>query len=180
MQLTIAKNELLDQVETLYLEAFPAAERKPFSMLEEMQRQGLGEILAMTDDNEAFLGLAVVLRRGDLVLLDYLAVAPEGRSRGVGSETLRQLAARFAGSRLLIEIELPDEAAANNSQRLRRRQFYLRAGFAELDVRVSLAGVPMELLSLGGAVSWEEYHQLQVELIGRENVEKMLRLHQLP
>lgn len=180
MQLTIAKNNLLDQVEKLYLEAFPAAERKPFAMLTEMQRQGLGEILAMVDENGAFLGLAVVLRRGDLALLDYLAVAPEGRGRGVGSETLRQLAERFAGCRLLIEIELPDEAASNNAQRLRRKQFYLRAGFAEMDVRISLGGVPMELLSLGGAVSWEEYRRLQVELIGQENVEKMLRLRRLP
>ena len=36
MQLTIAKNELLKQVKNLYLEAFPASERKPFAMLEEM------------------------------------------------------------------------------------------------------------------------------------------------
>ena len=39
MQLTIAKNELLKQVENLYLEAFPASERKPFAMLEESIRR---------------------------------------------------------------------------------------------------------------------------------------------
>lgn len=179
MQLTVANNELLDQLEKLYLEAFPAAERKPFAMLVEAQRKGRGELLAMVDEKGAFLGLAVVLRQGDLALLDYLAVAPEGRGRGVGSEAIRQLAARFAGSRIVIEIELPDEAAPNNSQRIRRKQFYLRAGFAALEVRISLAGVPMELLSLGGPVSWEEYYQLQVDLLGRQRVEQMLRLHRL-
>ena len=56
MQLTIAKNELLKQVENLYLEAFPASERKPFAMLEEMQRQGLAEILSMVDDQGLFWG----------------------------------------------------------------------------------------------------------------------------
>lgn len=179
MQLTIAKNELLKQVENLYLEAFPASERRPFAMLEEMQRQGLAEILSMVDDQGIFLGLAIVMRRGDLALLDYLAVAPEGRGKGVGSETIRQLARRFAGSRLLIEIELPDPQAENNPQRLRRKQFYLRAGFYPMEIHISLAGVAMELLSLGGAVSWEEYYQLQVELIGLERVQKMLNLHRL-
>ena len=37
----------------------------------------------------------------------------------------------------------------------------------------------MELLSLGGAVSWEEYYRLQVELTGPERVQKMLNLHRL-
>ena len=179
MELTIAQDSLLRQVENLYLEAFPASERKPFPMLEEMRREGRGEILAVTD-RQTFQGLAVVLLWEDVALLDYLAVAPEGRGKGAGSETLRMLAARFPGKRILIEIELPDSGAPDNLQRLRRKQFYLRAGFHALEIRISLGGVPMELLSLGGDVSWEEYYRLQVSLIGQERVQKLLRLHRLP
>lgn len=178
MELMIAKGASLRQAEQLYLEAFPAAERKPFEMLVELQKNGRGMIFAAADE-ERFLGLAVVLLWEDIALLDYLAVAPEGRGQGTGSEVLRLLAARFPDKRILIEIELPEENAPDNAQRARRKRFYLRAGFVPMEVRISLGGVPMELLSLGGNVSWEEYRRLQAGLIGEERVQKLLHLHRL-
>ena len=178
MELKIAQGDMLRRAETLYLEAFPDCERKPFSMLEAMQQEGRGRILSAADGTD-FLGLAVVLFWQDVVLLDYLAVAPEGRGHGVGSEMLRALQEMFPGKRLLIEIELPEREAPDNLFRERRKRFYLRAGFRPMEIRLSLAGVPMELLSLGGDVSWDEYYRLQVGLIGPERVRTLLHLHRL-
>lgn len=178
MELTIARDEFLRWTQQLYLDAFPACERKPFEMLEAMQREGRGQILAITGEGN-FLGMAVVLFWEDIVLLDYLAVASDGRGRGTGSEALRLLRRRFPGRRLLIEIEQPDDDAPDNFLRVRRRQFYLRAGFQPMEIRILLGGVPMELLSVGGGVSWEEYRRLQVSLIGEERVRTLLKLRRL-
>ena len=56
----------LTAIENLYLSAFPAAERKPFSLLLEKQREGSVEILSLEEDG-AFAGLAILVRLDDLV-----------------------------------------------------------------------------------------------------------------
>ena len=61
----------LDEVHALYETAFPASEKKPFSMIVSGQGTGLVEILSL-EENNRFLGLAIMAKAGDRVLLDYL------------------------------------------------------------------------------------------------------------
>ena len=62
----------LEEVHALYETAFPACEKKPFSMITAGQETGLVEILAI-EENNGFLGLAIMAKAGDRVLLDYFA-----------------------------------------------------------------------------------------------------------
>ena len=144
----------------LYRAAFPPAERKPFSMILRTCRRGDGEMLAMVGEDGSFLGLAITLLHGGLVLLDYLAVTPEARGQGIGTATLAALRARYADRRLLLEIEDPDEPSDNRADRLRRQAFYRRCGMVEMPYRVWLFGVKMRLLTDGEPVSYEEYHEI--------------------
>ena len=64
----------LDEVHALYETAFPASEKKPFSMIVSGQGTGLVEILSL-EENNRFLGLAIMAKAGDRVLLDYFAIA---------------------------------------------------------------------------------------------------------
>ena len=119
----------LTAIENLYLSAFPAAERKPFSLLLEKQREGSVEILSLEEDG-AFAGLAILVRLDDLVLLDYFAVSPGQRGRGIGGESLKLLNEHCRGSRFFLEIEDVGVPSDNAEQRRRRRAFYLRHGYS--------------------------------------------------
>lgn len=155
----------LNAVETLYLSAFPAAERKPFSLLVEKQREGSVEILFLEEDG-AFAGLAILVRLNDLVLLDYFAVSPGQRGRGRGGEALKLLKEHCRGNRFFLEIEDVGVPSENADQRRRRRAFYLRHGMTPLPFRVCLFGVQMELLSFGTPLTFDEYFRLYQEIFG--------------
>ena len=73
---------------------------------------------------------------------------------------MEMLKKRYEDKRFLLEIETPDEKASNQIQRVRRKNFYLRGGMQETGIRISLCGVPMELMSDGKDVSFEEYHDI--------------------
>jgi ribosomal protein S18 acetylase RimI-like enzyme len=102
-----------------------------------------------------------------MVLVDYLAVLPEARSRGIGGEVLRQIAEKYPDKRIFLEIESPEESAPNNAQRLKRKSFYLRNGLSETNIHIRIYGNHMELLALSGGVSFEEYRELLKETVGR-------------
>lgn len=145
-------------LEQLYMETFPAAERKPFPLMVQKSREGVMELLAIEGKGGAFLGLAITILSGDLVLLDYFAISPELRGQEIGSGTLRLLQERYAGKRLVLEIEDTQEDAPNREERIRRKAFYLRNGMSVMPFLVSLFGVKMQVLTNGADVSFEEYH----------------------
>lgn len=166
-----ADKEQLKKVRSLYEEAFPKSEKKPFGMILRGRKKGNYEILALENEEGAFQGLAITMRYGELVLLDYFAISPECRGTGVGSGALQALQRRYAGKKFLLEIEstlglgeggggkkaVPDAEAA---LRLRRKEFYLRNGMQPMDFLVDLFGVEMEILTYGCVVTFEEYHSI--------------------
>ena len=88
----------------IYETAFPAGEKKPFSMIISGQETGLVEILS-AEENDTFLGLAIMAKSGDRVLLDYFAIASERRGQGTGSAVLQALKERYQGCGCIIEID---------------------------------------------------------------------------
>lgn len=145
-------------LEQLYMEAFPAAERKPFPLMVQKSHEGIMELLAIEGEGGAFLGLAITVLHKGLVLLDYFAICPKLRGQDIGSGTLRLLQERYAGKRLVLEIEDTDEEAPNREERIRRKAFYLRNGMSAMPFLVNLFGVKMQVLTNGADVSFEEYH----------------------
>ena len=85
------------------------------------------------------IGSMEILKNGKSVLLDYLAVTPEYRDRGIGSEVLRALQKYYRGKAdfIMIESEHPLEAPDENAA-LRRLDFYKRAGARLTDTQVRL------------------------------------------
>ncbi len=145
-------------LEHLYMETFPAAERKPFPLMVEKSREGVMELLAIEGEGGAFLGLAMTVLYRDLVLLDYFAISPKLRGQEIGSGALRLLQGRYAGKRLVLEIEDTGADAPNREERIRRKAFYLRNGMAVMPFLVDLFGVKMQVLTNGADVSFAEYH----------------------
>lgn len=159
----------------IYLEAFPGAERKPFRMMKRKAKKGEMELLAVMDGPE-MVGLAITVLYRDLVLLDYFAMDRSLRGKNYGSRALELLKERYKDRRLLLEIELPDDRAANREERIRRKRFYLRNGMKETGIRAVVFRVPMEVLTAGKPLTYEEYYSIYKNVIGPAFVRMVVRM----
>lgn len=137
------------------------------------QGTGLVEILSL-EENNRFLGLAIMAKAGDRVLLDYFAIADEVRGHGAGSAALQALRERYQGMRIIIEIESTkcvDEEEL--TLRTRRKKFYLRNGFTMLPYYIDLWGTEMEMLSNGQPCPYEEYLDIYTTAFGTKVSDKI-------
>lgn len=144
------------QLYRLYLTAFPAAERKPFSMIRRMYKKGTTDIWCLERDGN-FVGLAITINGPDLILLDYFAIVSSCRRQGVGSAALPVLMDYYSDKGFFLEIESTFEDAPNKQQRLRRKAFYLSCGLRELGAMACLFGVNMELLGVRCQLDYTGY-----------------------
>lgn len=150
-------NKQLDDIRRLYMQAFPADERKSFSMLRKLQKEKKSEILSVQGENEDFIGLVITVTYNDLVLLDYFAISPEKRGHGMGSKALAILKERYHDKRFFLEIETTLEASDNAEERIRRKGFYLRNGMKLMPFMTDVFGVHMEILTNGCDIDYCDY-----------------------
>ena len=117
----------------LYRAAFPRAERKPFFYIRKAYRRGKTDIWCISRDG-AFLGFAATMNSPSLVMLDYLAISPKHRGRGIGTAALKQLMQRYSRQEFLLEIESPFEPGPDQASRRKRKQFYVNCGMEPLHI----------------------------------------------
>ena len=141
----------------LYQKAFPASEKKPFSMIVKMYRKGTSDVWRFTRDGK-FAGLIITINGETHTLLDYLAVEGSRRGTGIGTEILRLMRQQYAGKCVFLEIESAYEDCDNRDQRIRRKHFYEKCGMTSMGVFVWLFGVKMELMGFDCSLTYEQYH----------------------
>ena len=149
----------------LYRDAFPLKERKPMGLLKWGEKRGCAEQLVFEEGG--FGGMAVTLQWADLVLLDYFAVSPMRRNEGLGSRALQALVDKYPASRMILEIEPPDDRAKNAVQRRKRKAFYEKNGFYDAGLPVTTFTFPLDVMSRGEKVTFEEYRALLINVHGR-------------
>ena len=154
------------KIKTLYREAFPKCERKPFSIILSMTENGKTDLWLFEDEN-GFAGMCATINGSDTVLIDYLAVAKRRRGTGVGTRMLSALLEHYKDYGVFLEIEELDETADNNAERVRRKEFYLRAGLVPMDTHVKLFGVDMELLGKNCHLDFDEYREFYLTNYGK-------------
>lgn len=161
MELQLTKPQGLKrwiQLYRLYVEAFPAAERKPFSIIAKLHRSGKNDLWCM-ERNGKFLGFASMVNGKKTVLLDYFAVRRQLRGQGVGSEALEKLKAIYPEQGFFVEIESEYEPGDDQKLRRKRKQFYLQSGMKPMNVMADVFGVKMELLGWNCRMTYGEYHR---------------------
>lgn len=146
-------------IKRLYRTAFPKEERAPLWFLLKKAKWQNIDFSAVYDGGK-WVGIIYAVTDSMLTYVMYLAIQETERGSGYGSEVLKAIAKRYRGTRLVLSIEELNEAAPNYKQRVRRKEFYLKNGFQDLNCRVKEFGVTYELLSFGGNVSKEEYKEL--------------------
>lgn len=175
LRLKTADRREMRRIKKIYLEAFPKSERKPFGMMKRKARKGVMEFLCVMDGQKT-VGLAITVFCRDMVLLDYFAMSRASRGKSYGSGALALLKERYRDRRLILEIELLDEHAPNSEDRIRRKRFYLKNGMKETGIRALVFKVPMEVLTAGESVSYEEYHEIYDKVIGPVFARKITRM----
>ena len=145
------------QVYHLYQKAFPASEKKPFSVIMKKFREGKTHIWRFVREGK-FAGIVITINGGSHILIDYLAVEASQRGTGIGSEILPAMKEHYGDKGVFLEIESVYEECDNREERLRRKHFYEKCGLGSMEVFVWLFGVKMELMSFGCRMSYEQYH----------------------
>ena len=145
------------EVYQLYQKAFPASEKKPFSVIIKKFREGKSHIWRFTRQGK-FAGIVITINGENHILIDYLAVDRKQRGTGVGSEILMLMRSQYAGKGVFLEIESIYEECDNKAERIRRKHFYEKCGMESMEVFVWLFGVKMELMGFDCKISYEDYH----------------------
>lgn len=149
----------------LYRQAFPAFERKPFSIIRSMQKKGKSDIWYFEKDGR-FAGLVFTINSDNVILIDYLAIVTSRRGEGIGSEIITQLRDYYLDKGIFVEIESVFDKCKNIDERMRRKQFYLNNDMIPMKVMVVLFGVEMELLGLNCRLTYDEYYSFYKDNYG--------------
>lgn len=150
--------EVLPEAKALYKRAFPRRERIPFSIMTK-DNSGISEVFALLDEHKVFVALCCLLNNIGITHITYLAVEESQRDHGYGSEILKLIHEQKPGRRIIVDIEMPEEDAPNEDQRLMRKKFYLRAGYEETEIRYNWRGEDYQILTYGGNVTEEEFER---------------------
>lgn len=102
-----------------------------------------------------------------MILVEYLAVSNQIRSKGTGSKILGEICRQYDDKRILLLIEKIDETANNLEQRIARKRFYLKNGFESSGVLMQGVSGDMEILCHGGSISEDEFIAVQTHALGR-------------
>ncbi|NGZ77648.1 GNAT family N-acetyltransferase [Saccharibacillus alkalitolerans] len=153
------------QIKALYEEAFPQNERAPLSILFRKARKPFVDFTAYYEEND-LIGFSYLSLYRDLVFVMYLAIEPWQRSKGYGSRILEQIRRTYPDNRIVLNIEAFDPGASNAEERRRRREFYVRSGYAGSGFLVKEFGVLYEALVQGGPVGQDEYLRLYGRFMG--------------
>ncbi len=159
MVLETVKAKDFTKVKRLYLSAFPKEERPPFFLLRRGLRRQAGTLLVAKEQDD-FLGFAYLVGTNDIGYLFFFAIDAQYRSCGYGSEVLRLLKEKYVHGRLFLARETLDPSTENYSQRLRRHDFYLRNGFADLPCQIQEGPVIFDVMGIGGQITPREYTDL--------------------
>lgn len=128
----LSKIERADIYNRYMLNDFHKSEVKPLNMVEDLIENGHYKCYGFFEDEE-LLGYAYFIKAKESILMDYLAVTPEYRSRGYGSRFLQIIKHTFKEtySSLIAEVENPRYSFNKDDEfnRMRRISFYLKNGF---------------------------------------------------
>ncbi len=145
----------LPEIQALYERAFPENERHPFPRLL-LDQTGHIEIVSFWD-KELFLGFAVLLTTLDISHIVYFAIEERLRNKGYGGLALQAVHRLKKGYRVIVDIERDLPQADNREQRQKRKQFYLRQGYRETEVKYRWRQEDYEILAYGGTLSDQDF-----------------------
>lgn len=166
----------LEEIENLYIEAFPKSERKPMNEIIKVCENGFGRIIPILLDDD-FVGMFITLDsyKDNTLLIDYFAIKNEYRGLSLGSKSI-ELLNEMENKTIIIEIEPCHKEADNFVQREKRKKFYKNLGFRQTDINISWFGVDLELMSLNKTINFDHYMDLLKSIFPKSFIEENIKL----
>lgn len=153
-------------VKRLYNSAFPANEKAPFWLLmKKIKKDGVDFWAAYSE--KKWVGLAYVLSYKKISYVFYLAIDDNARGKGFGSGVLSALKEKYQGQNLFLAIEEINKKASNYAERVKRKQFYEKNGFHDLNCKLREATVVYDLLGVGGKINPKDYADMFDKYFGK-------------
>ena len=158
--------------EALYASSFPASERKELDYMLTGDKASAYEVLVISPPDCPVAGMVITVTHESLTMLDYFAISPDLRGKGLGHAVLpliRDHVRESGGGHFFLEIEtppplcIPRDPCTNAEQRVRRKAVYASAGMVETGVRALIYGNDMELLAFpedAEAITFAGYNAL--------------------
>lgn len=161
-------------IEPLYISSFPEEERPPVEMFFSFALKEDNDIYAVYDNN-SFIGFTNLLFYKDLCYLFFLAVSPEYRNKGYGSQIVQEVLKKYPDKTFILCYDEVDDKYSDNELRKRRREFYLRNGFKDNNLKTCEYGVRYDTVYHGlHQVSFEDYLGIFLHCYG-PGVEKIVK-----
>lgn len=117
--------QILNEIHPLYESSFPEDEKVPYFILKKQAVKQISDIIGVYDENE-FIGFVILVFDLDIVFVWYLAIQPEKRNQGYGSQILQRINEQYRDKRIILNVE-----EVRNDEQLKRKQFYIKNGYQE-------------------------------------------------
>lgn len=156
MNLEIKKVKLSNKdVKKIYYDSFPKEERMPFPMMVLMTKITHTDFLAFYD-RDTLCGFAYSATIDNITFITFLAVDKNIRSKGYGSEILKEMQRLYPDNKIVISIERCDVEATNINDRIRRKNFYLKNGYIDTGYLIELSKTEQEVIIKNGVFDEDE------------------------
>lgn len=163
---------------------FPDDELKPLAAIVMLIKKGVYEFFGLFD-GEIIVGYVCFISADNSYLVDYLAVYPEMRNKGVGAVMLK-LIDDYLGhaDRIIIEVEDPEFAETEDDRDIQTRRvgFYKRNGCIDTGLRVSCFEVPFIILEMKKEIhatkmeAWSIYEKFYKAFLPKKMFAKQIRM----
>lgn len=165
-------------IENLYKLSFPPQERRPFSQILRLQKEGKALPMVIYEEKTGEpAGLCFFVLHKNFALWDFLAIDPSKQDRGYGTAVIEAIKKKFPDRLVFGEVEPYDESADNNGDRIRRMRFYLRNGVRATDMIVNLFGVVFQVMYIGDTpIEFDDYFEVYASIVGKKTAEKNVNL----
>ena len=170
------KNDKLirKDIEPLYISAFPEEERPPEWLFFENALKEDNELLGFYDGDK-FIGFTNLLFYKDLCYMFFLAVSPEARNKGYGSQIIQEAFKLYPNNTFVLCYEEIDDKYPDIELRKRRKNFYYRNGFKDNEMKTCEYGVNYETCYIGShKVNFEDYLGLYKSVFG-DKIESIIK-----
>ena len=151
------------EIKKLYLTAFPKEERLPWWLMRFWPALKRSDLTAYYD-GATFCGFTFTATAGEILYVMFFAVDSEVRGQGYGSTILEHLKQSNPGKTILLNVELLDETAPNNHQRIKRMAFYRKNGFSDTGFNIREVGGVFRVLSSTGKMDADAYQKVFLKL----------------
>ncbi|WP_294315935.1 GNAT family N-acetyltransferase [Pseudobutyrivibrio sp.] len=173
-----------NQITKLYQEHmvvdFPKDELKPLNMILKSVQEGFYDCFGLFE-NEKIVGYTFMVKQENSYLIDYIAIFPEHRNKGVGANLLTLIDDYLGDAdRIIGEVEDPAYTDDEEQKTLQTRRlgFYLRNNCYDTGLRVECFGVKFIILEAGKKRCrdkdevWDLYSLFYKKFLSEERFEK--------